>query len=76
MNICVKIFIVQEGCQYEGTGIVSLHLKEEDAVKKAESIVANSTFRNYKRGEPGGGKEIHLWNDGTDVLIIEERETE
>lgn len=73
----MKIFIVQEGCKYEGTGIVSLHLTEKDALKKAQDIIATSNYRNYRKSELDGlFKVIHRWNDESDILIIEERETE
>lgn len=72
----MKIFIVQEGCKYEGTGIVSLHLTEESALKKAQDIIATSNYRNYTKSELDGFKVIHRWNDESDILIIEERETE
>ena len=70
------IYVIEEGCQFEGTGIISLHLTEEGAVKKAENIVATSRMREYTKRIAEGGRELHRWADGNDISVIDKHETE
>jgi hypothetical protein len=69
-----KVYIVMEGCKYEGCGINSVHASEEGALSTAKAIVETSNYRNYtKDAQPDSGT-VYSWSDESDILIIITRE--
>lgn len=66
-----KVYIVMEGCKYEGCGIVSIHASEDGAFAKAEEIVKTNRYRRYtKNPNSDDSSVLHRWSDETDILII------
>jgi len=68
------VYIIQEGCYYEGTGIRGVYSTLNRAKRHAEAVVLNST-RKYEPVEPktykyGIGKALVQWADSSDILYI------
>lgn len=74
----MKIYIVEEGCCYDGLVIQSIHRTENGAVLSAKNIVGKSKMYSYVKNPLQVEDEkglLHRWIDESyehDVLIIKE----
>lgn len=70
----MNVYVIEEGCQYEGTGIVAIYERYVDAIAAAKNVVERHVYRNYKESpitdrEYSGGI-VAIWQDGSDILLI------
>ena len=70
----MKVYVIEEGCSYEGTGIVAIYADESAARLAAEYMVQHNTFRNYEvtalDPELVSDRLVAAWHDGSDILTI------
>jgi len=74
----VKVYVIEEGCKYEGTGIVAIYALESSALLACDHIIANHRMRKYTRGVVDAVSFAaglrHVWEDESDILYISEHE--
>jgi hypothetical protein len=76
----MKVWVVLEGCLYDGSGLVAVHATEEGAVEKAQELVNTaSSMRDYQKVSIDDGvytethprEGDHCWRDGSLFIQVE-----
>ncbi len=75
----MNVFVIEQGCYYEGTAIESIHETAAGALKAALEIIDSDRYHNYNKIDPGTyrygiTRAIHQWADGSDILYIKKHE--
>ena len=65
------VYVVLEGCQYEGTSIVDIYDNKEAAIKQAEATVDGFRWRTFD--DFSYNEEKMVWSWKSMYVIIEER---